>query len=241
VITSVDNARVKDVIRLRRSSERRRSGLFLAEGPREVGRAREAGLRVVETYYAPALLEWDEGEAVSERVLAKMAYRAEPEGVIAVVEAPRRVLPRDATLLLVAVGVEKPGNIGAMARTAEAAGAGALVIAEARSDAWNPNAIRASTGAVFTLPVVEASLEEICELGIELVAAAVDAPTRYTEADLTAPLALVIGAEHAGLGAAWLEAASRIVSIPVAAGSADSLNAATAAAIVLFETVRQRG
>ncbi len=93
----------------------------------------------------------------------------------------------------------------------------------------------------FTLPVVEASLEEIRELGIELVAAAVDAPTRYTDADLTAPLALVIGAEHAGLGAAWLEAASRIVSIPVAAGSADSLNAATAAAIILFETVRQRG
>ncbi len=241
MITSVDNARVKDVLRLRRSSERRRSGLFLAEGPREVGRAREAGLRIVETYYAPALLEWDEGETVSERVLAKMAYRAEPEGVIAVVEVPRRELPLDATLLLVAVGVEKPGNIGAMARTAEAAGADALVIAEGRSDAWNPNAIRASTGAVFTLPVVEASLEELRDLGIELLAAVVDAPTRYTDADLTTPLALLIGAEDAGLGAGWLAAATRTVSIPVAGGSADSLNAATAAAIILFEAVRQRG
>ncbi len=241
MITSVDNARVKDVLRLRRSSERRRSGLFLAEGPREVGRAREAGLRIVETYYAPALLEWDEGETVSERVLAKMAYRAEPEGVIAVVEVPRRELPLDATLLLVAVGVEKPGNIGAMARTAEAAGADALVIAEGRSDAWNPNAIRASTGAVFTLPVVEASLEELRDLGIELLAAAVGAPTRYTDADLTTPLALLIGAEDAGLGAGWLAAATRTVSIPVAGGSADSLNAATAAAIILFEAVRQRG
>jgi RNA methyltransferase, TrmH family len=241
VITSVDNARVKEVMRLRRGSERRRSGLFLAEGPREVGRAREAGLRIVATYYAPALLDWDEGEAVSERVLAKMAYRAEPEGVIAVVEVPERGLPRDAGLLLVAVGVEKPGNLGAMARTAEAAGADALVVAEGRSDAWNPNAIRASTGAVFTLPVVEAGLEEVRDLGIELVAAAVHAPTSYTEADLTPPLALLIGAEHTGLGAAWLAAADRTVSIPHAGGSADSLNAATAAAIILFEAVRQRG
>ncbi len=241
MITSVDNARVKDVVRLRRGSERRRSGLFLAEGPREVGRAREAGLRIVATYYAPALLEWGEGEAVSERVLAKMAYRAEPEGVIAVVEVPKRGLPRNAGLLLVAVGVEKPGNLGAMARTAEAAGADALVIAEGRSDAWNPNAIRASTGAVFTLPVVEAALEEICGLGIELVAAAVDAPTSYTAADLTSPLALLVGAEHRGLGADWIAAADRAVSIPVAGGSADSLNAATAAAIILFEAVRQRG
>ena len=241
MITSVDNARVRDVLRLRRSRERRRSGLFLAEGPREVGRAREAGLRIVETYYAPALLEWGEGETVSERVLAKMAYRAEPEGVIAVVEVPRRELPRNGTLFLVAVGVEKPGNIGAMARTAEAAGADALVIAEGRSDAWNPNAIRASTGAVFTLPIVEAGLEEIRGLGIELVAAAVDAPIRYSEADLTTPLALLIGAEHTGLGADWLAAATRTVAIPVAGGSADSLNAATAAAIILFEAVRQRG
>ena len=133
VITSPDNARVKDVLRLRKSSERRRTGLFIAEGPREVARARAAGLRIVETYYAPALLEWDEGEPVSERVLAKLAYRAEPEGVIAVVEAPARELPRGGSLYLVAVGIEKPGNLGAMARTAQAAGADALVVAEARS------------------------------------------------------------------------------------------------------------
>ncbi len=241
MITSVDNARVKDVLRLRRSSERRRSGLFLAEGPREVARARDAGLRIVETYYAPALLDWGEGEAVSERVLAKMSYRTEPEGVIAVVEAPRRELPRDGSLYLVAVGVEKPGNIGAMARTAEAAGADALVIAEGRSDAWNPNAIRASTGAVFTLPVVEAGLRELNDLGVELVAAAVSAPTRYSDADLSGRVAVVVGAESSGLGADWLVAVHRTVSIPVAGGSADSLNAATAAAIILFEAVRQRG
>jgi TrmH family RNA methyltransferase len=240
VITSLDNAAVKDVLRLRKSSERRRTGLFIAEGLREVTRARAAGLRIVETYYAPSLLEWDEGRPVTERVLAKLAYRSEPEGVLAVVEAPRRELPRDGTLLLVAVGIEKPGNLGAMARTAQAAGADALVVAEARADPWNPNAIRASTGAVFTLPVVEATLDEVGALGVELVAAVVGASTRYTDADLAAPVAIVVGAEDEGLPQAWLAAADRTLSIPVAAGSADSLNAATAAAVLLFEAVRQR-
>src|SRR3954454_8563605 len=98
VITSVDNQRVKDVARLRQGRERRRSGLFVAEGPREVERARAAGLAIVATYFAPALLAWDEGEEVSERVLAKMAYRSEPEGVLAVVEIPHRALPDDVTL-----------------------------------------------------------------------------------------------------------------------------------------------
>jgi TrmH family RNA methyltransferase len=241
VITSVDNARVKEVVRLRSGRERRRSGLFIAEGPREVERARVAGLRIVETYYSPELLEWDVGEPVSPRVLAKMAYRAEPEGVIAVVEAPVRELPRDGTLYLVAAGIEKPGNLGAMARSAEAAGADALVVADARADVWNPNAIRASTGAVFTLPVVEASRVDVAALPVAIVAADVNASTRYTDADLARPVAIVVGAEDSGLAAEWLAAADERVSIPVADGSTDSLNAATAAAVVLFEAVRQRG
>ena len=171
MITSVDNRHVREVVSLRRSRERRRLGLFVAEGPREVERARSAGLRIVETFFAPALLAWNEGEPVSERVLARMAYRAEPEGVIAVVEAPRRELPPNGSLYLVAVGVEKPGNLGAMARSAAAAGADALLVAEARVDAWNPNAIRASTGAVFSLPIVEATLAQVAELGVSIVAA----------------------------------------------------------------------
>ena len=241
MITSVDNARVKDVLRLRKSRERRRAGLFVAEGPREVARAREAGLKLVETYFAPDLIEWEGGEAVSSRVLAKMAYRAEPEGVLAVVEAPERALPRGGRLYLVAAGVEKPGNLGAMARSAAAAGADALVVTGAQADIWNPNAIRASTGAVFTLPVVEATLEEVTGLGVAVVAAVVGAPTRYTDADLASPAAVVVGAEAEGLSAAWLEAADLLVSIPVAPGPVDSLNTATAAAILLFEAVRQRG
>jgi TrmH family RNA methyltransferase len=241
VITSLDNPRVKDVVRLRRGRERRRTGLFVAEGPREVARARAAGLRIVETFHAPELLEWPDGEAVSERVLRRMAYRAEPEGVIAVVQAPHRELPRGGSLYLVAVGIEKPGNLGAMARSADAAGADALVVAEAEADPWNPNAIRASTGAVFALPVVEATLEEVRGLGVRLVAAAVDAPTRHTEADLAAPAAIALGAEDAGLPDAWRTAADLEVSIATRGRAADSLNAATAAAILLFEAVRQRG
>jgi TrmH family RNA methyltransferase len=241
VITSVDNPRVKEVVRLRNGRERRRSGLFVAEGPREVERARGAGLRIVATYFAPALLAWDEGEEVSERVLAKMAYRTEPEGVLAVVEAPAHELPRDGSLYLVAVGIEKPGNLGAMARTAEAAGADAFVVAEAQADVWNPNAIRASTGAVFTLPVVEGSLDDVLGLGVQVVATTPRAPTRYTDADLAQPVAIVVGPEDDGLDERWLAAADLEVAIPQRGTAIDSLNAATAAAILLFEAVRQRG
>jgi TrmH family RNA methyltransferase len=226
---------------LRKSRERRRAGLFVAEGPREVERARAAGLRIAATYFAPELIQWDDGEEVSARVLEKMAYRAEPEGVLAVVEIPQRTLPAQPSLVLVAVGIEKPGNLGAMARTADAAGADALVVADAEADAWNPNAIRASTGAVFTLPVVEATREEIAQLPLSKVAAVVDAPKNYTDADLTQPIALVVGAEDEGLNAAWREACDMQIAIPMHARSVDSLNAATTAAILLFEAARQRG
>jgi RNA methyltransferase, TrmH family len=242
VITSVDNPRVKDVLRLRKSRERRRARLFVAEGPREVERARAAGLDVVATYFAPELLEWPHGgEEVSERVLRKMAYRDEPEGVVAIVAAPQRELPRDGTLYLAAVGIEKPGNLGAMARSADAAGADALVVAEAEADPWNPNAIRASTGAVFTLPVVEATLEDVRTLGAQLVAATVDGDARHTDVDLTRPTVLAVGAEDAGLDARWREAADVRAAIPMRGRAADSLNAASAAAVLLFEAVRQRG
>jgi len=240
VITSVDNQRVKDVVRLRKARERRRAGLFVAEGPREVERAVAAGLNVVVTYYAPSLIDWPGGEEVSERVLAKMAYRAEPEGVLAVVEAPQRELPANGTLYLAAVAIEKPGNLGALARTAAAAGADALVVADAQADPWNPNAIRASTGAVFALPIVEATLEQVRTLPTELVATAPGATTTYTEVDLTRPVTIAVGAEDKGLPESWLDAADRRITIPLAAGATDSLNAATAAAIVLFEARRQR-
>jgi TrmH family RNA methyltransferase len=242
VITSVDNPRVKDVVRLRKARVRRVEGLFVAEGAREVERARAAGLTISATYFAPALIDWGEGEEVDERVLRKMSYRDEPEGVIAVVEIPERALPDDATLLLVAVGIEKPGNLGAMARTADAAGADALLVGDAECDPWNPNAIRASTGSVFSLPIVTVTTGEVAALPHTKVAATLDAGTAYTMPDYTAPTAFLVGSEDQGLDDTWRSLADERVAIPMEAGAAaDSLNASTAAALLLYEAVRQRG
>ncbi len=244
MITSVENGRVKEVLRLRKARERRREGLFVAEGRREVERALAAGLAVRAVYVAPELAaDWSgpRTDEVSAAVLARMAYRAEPEGVLAVVEVPHRELPASPTLVLVAVGIEKPGNLGAMARTADAAGADALLVADARSDPWNPNAIRASTGAVFTLPIVNVSRAEVSALHLRVVAAVLDAPKRYTDADLSTPVALLVGAEDAGLDDGWRALADEHVSIPMRSRTSDSLNAATSAALLLFEAVRQRG
>ena len=240
MITSVDNPRVKDVLRLRKGRERRRAGLFVAEGPREVERAIAAGLTIVATYVAPTLIDWPGGEEVSERVLAKMAYRAEPEGVLAIVEIPQRELPPHASLLLVAVGIEKPGNLGAMARTADAAGADALLVGNANVDPWNPNAIRASTGAVFTLPILDTTPEHTRQLQARKVAAVLGAPHKHTDERYTDPTAFLIGAEDAGLTATWLAVADTTVEIPMQGAAADSLNASAAAAVLLFEARRQR-
>ena len=241
MITSVDNPRVKDVVRLRKGRVRRLEGLFVAEGPREVQRARAAGLTIVATYFAPALLAWDDGEEVDERVLRKMSYRDEPEGVIAVVEIPQRAVPADSTLVLVAVGIEKPGNLGAMARTADAAGADALLVADAECDPWNPNAIRASTGSVFSLPVVPATAAEVAALPHTKVAAVVDGDTTFTTPDYTGPTAFLVGAEDDGLDDAWRSLADLRVVIPMRKdATADSLNASAAAAVLLYEAVKQR-
>jgi TrmH family RNA methyltransferase len=241
VITSVENPRVKEVLRLRKGRERRRAGLFLAEGRREVERALAAGLVVRSVYVAPELIpDWRGGDEVSARVLAKMSYRAEPEGVLAVVEIPQRPLPERSTLLLVAVGIEKPGNIGAMARTADAAGADALLVVGPHIDPWNPNAVRASTGAVFTLPIVEATRDEITALPHAKVAAVLGASRRHTDADYTGPVAFLVGAEDDGLDADWRAVADIEVEIPMRGAAADSLNASAAAAVLLFEAVRQR-
>lgn len=218
--------------------------MFVAEGVREVERALAAGLVVRSVYVAPELFPgWNRASAeeVSARVLAKMAYRAEPEGVLAVFEIPQRALPANPTLLLVAVQIEKPGNLGAMARTADAAGADALLVADAKCDPWSPNAIRASTGAVFALPIVEVTIDDVAQLPLRKVAAVVEGPTPYTAVDLTGPAALIVGAEDEGLDARWRILADVQVSIPMRARTVDSLNAAASAALLLFEAVRQRG
>ena len=236
---------MKAVGRLRRGRERRAAGLFVAEGPREVQRAIDAGLAIRELFVAPELLpDWPHAQdatAVTAKVLAKMSYRAEPEGVLAIVETPQREVPPEPTLVLIAVGVEKPGNLGALARSADAAGADALLVADARSDPWNPNAIRASTGAVFTLPIAETTIEKVEALPLQMVAGVLDAEKQHTDVDLRPPTALIVGSEDKGLDDRWRNAADVLVAIPMHSRTADSLNTSTAAAILLFEAVRQRG
>jgi TrmH family RNA methyltransferase len=272
-ITSAHNPRIAAVVALSEQRERRRTGLFVAEGRRAVTRALAAGLKLRELYLCPTLgpaLTPDfahVGDAavfeVTDTLLRKMAYQENPEGVLGVFEQAGRTLadfPRaperpgppglgppsaagHADLFLVAVGLAKPGNLGAMARTAEAAGATGLLVADSVVDVYNPNAIRASTGAVFTLPVAAAASEEVRRFlrdrGVRIIAAAPGAIQPYDQVDLTAPVALVIGAEDAGLDEAWLNAGQN-VRIPMHAAAVDSLNAGVAGAVLLFEAVRQR-
>jgi TrmH family RNA methyltransferase len=259
-ITSLTNPRVKAAVRLRDRRERDETGLTILDGAREILRALDAGVRVETAFVAPDLLRAQDAFAVEERlrhrpttievtpaVLAKVAFGERSDGIVAIVETPRLGLPDlalpDDALVVVVEGVEKPGNLGAVIRTADAAGAHAVIAADPRTDLYNPNAIRASIGTIFGLPVVAATTAEalawLTERGIRPVAAIVDAATDYTAADLLGPVAIVLGSEADGLTSTWHDPAVGPVSIPMR-GRADSLNVSIAAAILLFEAIRQR-
>ena len=259
-ITSQTNPRVKAAVRLRDRAARDATGLTIVDGAREILRALDAGVRVETTFLAEELIRTSDAAAVAQRlrrrpstvvvspsVLAKIAFGARSDGIVAVVETPRRSLTDielgPNPLLVIVEGVEKPGNLGAVLRTADAVGAAAVIVADGRTDPFNPNAIRASLGTIFTVPVIAATTADtLAWLGANAVVAIttlVDAPTDYTTADLTGPLAVVLGSEAAGLSAAWATADVRPVSIPML-GLADSLNVSVAAAVVLYEAVRQR-
>jgi TrmH family RNA methyltransferase len=272
-ITSVQNPRVKAAAKLRDHRGRRKAGRILVEGRRAVERAGHAGLVFRELWVCPELLSKDDGAAqaelraladahadawravVSPAVFRKLAYVREPEGVLAVCEPPAwgaaslRPTPAD-TMDLVAVGTEKPGNLGAMVRTADAAGCRAVLAAGAAVDAFNPNAIRASTGTVFTMPTVslteDETLEHLKRSGQRVLAAYPEASDAVplTRADFTGPIAVVVGPEDRGLSETWRGLAHAtdgcVVRIPMAGGTADSLNASVAAAVLLYEAVRQR-
>lgn len=258
-ITSLQNPRVKHIVRLRERRHRDRAGVFIAEGVREVGRAMAAGLKVVEAFICPERLDVTPPELaaldatpVSEPVLAKMAYRNPPEGVLAVFEQPTRTLAslaaqRADAIFLVLVGTEKPGNLGAMIRTAAAAGCAGVLVADADVDLWNPNCLRNSTGAIFDLPTVAADAVEVrnwlADQHVFTAAAVVEEGQSLWAADLPADrtIALVIGPEHAGLDEAWTAFADCRLRIPTAGGLVDSLNASAAAGVLLFELVRRRG
>ena len=262
LLTSLANPRVKAATALRDRRERDRTGLTLIDGAREVRRALAAGVEVVEAFVCEPLLAGPDARAAldrlragsasvqstSEAVFAKLAFGERSEGLVAVVRIPSTALADlrlpDAPLLVVVEGVEKPGNLGAILRSADGAGVDAVVAASPRTDPFNPNAIRASAGTMFTVPLGAAPTADVkawlLERGVRIIAARIDAARLYTELDLTGPLALVVGAEADGLTAAWTGDDVETVRLPML-GDADSLNVSISAAVLLYEARRQRG
>ncbi len=177
----------------------------------------------------------------------KLAFGARAEGVVAVAATPQASLAdlvlRENDLVVVLEGVEKPGNVGAVLRSADATGAGAVIVADGRTDLFNPNAIRASLGTIFTVPVAEASSRETLEWlrrrGFSILAARVDGSVVYTEADFKGAAAIVLGSEADGLTDVWSGEGIEALRLPML-GVADSLNVSVTAAVVLYEAVRQR-
>lgn len=254
-ITSLQNPQVKRLVRLRTRREREAQGTLLIEGARELARAVAAGLRLHTLYTCPALFSPEAqteagrlpGEVVelSRAAFEKVSGREHPDGLLGLADPPDRPLPEPGENAVVVVlhGLEKPGNVGAILRSADAAGAHAVLVLGRGADPFGPNVIRASQGSVFQLPV--AALEEdqalawLHERAFTTVACTPDAPRDYWDAPLTGRVALLLGTEHEGLPAHW-RATDHSVRIPMQPGSgADSLNVATAAALVLFECVRQ--
>lgn len=249
-ITSPANERVKWLVRLRDRRHRDAEGLFVVEGRRLYERALAAGLKPIVTFVSDPGIAVSVGDkiSVSPEVLDKASYRPRAQGLISVFEqygdSPDHLEIEGAPLLLIAEDVEKPGNLGAMCRTASAAGAHAVFTVGDTVDRWNPNALRSSTGAIFSLPVVATQWDEIgpwlADRGVMVVAATPHASDPVWGVDLTGPVALVIGAEDAGLSERARAIADEVVAIPQDGRGVDSLNASVAAAVVLFEAVRQR-
>lgn len=254
-ITSLQNAQVKRLVRLHERRERQREGVFLVEGGREVSRALQGGVAAEMVYSCPALHS-DDARALPWRALPvtelgreafeKVSHREGPDGVLAVMRWPARALPQvpARAAVLVLDGLEKPGNAGALLRTADGAGALCSLLVGRGLDLGNPNLIRASQGSIFTHPTYALEQEEalnwLRQEGFTLLACTPESTQTYWDAPLGGKVALLLGTEHAGLSPFWKEAAQLHISIPMQ-GGADSLNVATAGALVLYEALRQRG
>ena len=262
VLTSFANPRVKAAGALRDRRQRDRTGLTLVDGAREVRRALDAGVTVVEAFVCEPLLAGPDARAVfdrlranettlhttSEPVFAKLAFGERAEGIVAVVRIPTTRLDDLALppvpLVVVIEGVEKPGNVGALLRSADGAGVDAVVVASPRTDLFNPNAIRASGGTIFSVPLAVAPTVDVIAWlrarSIRIVAARVEAERLYTATDLSGPVAIVLGAEDDGLTSAWTAPDIDAVRLPML-GVADSLNVSVSGAVLLYEARRQRG
>jgi TrmH family RNA methyltransferase len=257
MITSLQNPKIKEVVRLRKASKRRKDDLILVEGYKELCLAVEAGISIVTLFYGdpaasgklgiPGGIDKNIVLEVSPEVFRKMSYRENPDGWLGLAK-PRRMFLSDLKLsenplVIVLEAVEKPGNLGAIFRTADAAGADAVIVCDSQTDIYNPNVIRASLGTVFTNRVITDSCDRVIAWlhanKIKSIATTPNTNKVYTCVDFREAVAIVIGAEHSGLSKKWLTAADRQVKIPMQ-GRIDSLNASVSAAVVVFEAIRQR-
>ena len=261
-IHSLHNPLVKRVVKLRKRGVRDAERCLLIEGYRELLRAAEAGHAVAKVLWCPELFLGCNEPALIERLEAagartrrcgeeafrKMSYRDRPDGLLGLGDyldtgLARWSAPPASGLWLVCEAVEKPGNLGTLLRSADAAGVDGVIVCDPATDLHNPNVVRASVGTLFCVPVAEAGTAEALAWlrahGIAVAAATPDAASPYHEADLRGPVALAVGAEQYGLSERWLDEADLRLRIPMR-GKADSLNVAAAATIVLFEALRQR-
>lgn len=260
-ITSLQNPRVKQAVKLRDRAGRRKQGRFVIDGLRELTRACDAGIELDEVFYCPEFFAREEQEQllarleaagvprveVTSAVFEKLAYGARGEGFVAVAIIPSRTL-EDISLPanpLVAVieRAEKPGNLGAVLRSADGAGVSAVVAADPQTDLWNPNCIRASLGTVFSVPSAVCSVAAACawlmEQGLQVYATDPEAEWIYTKADFRGPSAILLGSEAEGLSAEWEIPPLQRIALPMR-GIADSLNVSASAAVLFYEALRQR-
>ncbi len=257
-ISSLQNPKVKQVVRLREKRERDKTQTFLIEGYRELTRA-VAGEVIFHTlFYSPdhflgtneqSLIQSIEEKnveviEVTRDVFEKISYRDRPDGLLAIAKQTHLNLNKERPpFFLIAEAIEKPGNLGSILRSSDAVGVDALIVCDRCTDIFNPNVVRASVGTLFTVPVLEVSSEEAIQWlnkkNVTIVATSPDAKQTYTKADLTGPVAIAMGTEQLGLSKKWMEAAQLQVSIPMC-GVADSLNVAAATTLLLYEVLRQR-
>jgi TrmH family RNA methyltransferase len=246
-ISSVQNPKVKEVLALRERKHRDQTGLFLIEGKRELERARGAKVKIEEVFYCPEYGTRTEGIECTPEVFDKMSYRENPDGILGVARQFHHELASlklsKKPFLVIAEQIEKPGNLGTILRSCDAAGVDALILADPTTDLFNPNVVRSSMGALFTVPIFETTSQEaiaFCKQHrIAIVATTPHVKQLYTQADFTQPLAVAVGGEAEGLTQEWIQQAEIPVKIPMH-GMADSLNVASATTLVLYEVVRQR-
>lgn len=259
VIKSIQNPFIRQLVQLKdKSRERKKTGTFLIEGEREISLALKGGYELETILFYPDLFSEEQLNnleakplntiGISKDVYQKLAYRDTTEGVLAVAKSKKNQLTdltfeNENPLILIAEAPEKPGNIGAILRTADAANVDAVIIANPKTDLYNPNIIRSSVGCLFTNQIATGTTADIIEFlktrHINIYCAALQASVDYHTQDFTKPTALIVGTEATGLSNEWLENATQNIIIPMQ-GEIDSMNVSVAAGILIFEAKRQR-